>query len=323
MAVVRRDFRNQQDLNRVNLICIRATQHVAILTLFLCTSATPVVMASELGEHGFVDSGGVRIHYVTAGEGPLVVMIHGFPDFWYTWRNQMPQLAKNFKVVAIDQRGYNKSDQPEGVENYTVKKLAGDVQAVVKHFYRSQATIVGHDWGGMVAWMFAMSYPEMTTRLVVLNLPHPAGLTRELANNPAQQQASAYARNFQQPEAYKRLSAEALTFWVKGPEDRKKYVKAFERSSFESMLNYYVANYPRPPYKQSPQEFPKVKCPVLIMHGLADPALLPAGHNSVWDHVENDLTLVTIPGASHFVQHDAAHKVTRTIDQWLQQDQLK
>src|SRR5205807_7434651 len=135
--------------------------------------------AEELGEDGFADSGGVKIHYVTSGKGPLVIMLHGFPDFWYTWRDQMPALAKHFQVVAIDLRGYNKSDQPTGVENYTVDKLVGDVDAVRKHFKEDRAVIVGHDWGGMIAWSYAMTHPEHMDRLIILNLPHPRGLLRE------------------------------------------------------------------------------------------------------------------------------------------------
>src|SRR5262245_52278849 len=114
-----------------------------VLALLLDLSTFVVVRGDELGADGFADSSGVKIHYVTAGEGPLVVMIHGFPDYWYTWREQMPALAKHFQVVAIDLRGYNKSDQPEGVENYTVDKLVGDVVAVVTHFKRDKAVIVG------------------------------------------------------------------------------------------------------------------------------------------------------------------------------------
>ena len=178
---------------------------------------------------------------------PCVVMIHGFPDFWYSWRAQMPELAKHFHVVAIDQRGYNLSGQPEGVENYTTDKLVGDVVAVVKHFGTGKAVIVGHDWGGLVAWTFAMTHPELTDRLVVLNLPHPRGLLRELATNPQQQKNSQYARNFQKPDAAKHVSVEFLTGWVKDPEARKVYLAAFKRSSLEGMLNYYKANYPRIP----------------------------------------------------------------------------
>jgi pimeloyl-ACP methyl ester carboxylesterase len=287
----------------------------ATIFMLLWATVAPAV-AEDLGEHGFADSDGVKIHYVARGEGPLLVLIHGFPDYWYTWRNQMPTLQEHFQVVAIDQRGYNKSDQPEGVENYAMPKLVGDVKAVVEHFGKKQAVIVGHDWGGAVAWSFAMEYPDMTERLVILNLPHLNALRRELANNPAQQKASAYARRFQQPDAASHLTAEGLTFWIKDAAAREKYVEAFRRSSFEAMLNYYKANYPREPYDQ-PADTPKVKCSVLMIHGLKDTALLPGGLNDTWQWLEGDLTLVTLPNAGHFVQHDAAAFVTRQMENWL------
>ncbi len=273
-------------------------------------------IAEDLGEHGFADSSGVKIHYVTKGEGPLLVMLHGFPDYWYTWRNQIPALAEHFQVVAMDLRGFNKSDQPEGVQRYGMPRLVRDVRAVVKHFGKKQAVIVGHDWGGAIAWSFAMQHPEMTDRLVILNLPHLNALRRELANNPEQQKASAYARLFQQPDAASQLTAEGLAFWVKDPAAREKYVEAFQRSSFEAMLNYYKANYPREPYEQ-PGDTPKVKCCVLMIHGLKDTALLPGGLNDTWQWLERDLTLVTLPNAGHFVQHDAAEFVTRQMKNWL------
>lgn len=275
--------------------------------------------AEGLGEEGYADSGGVKIHYVTAGEGPLLVLIHGFPDYWYTWRAQMPELAKHFKVVAIDQRGYNLSDKPEGVDNYTIDKLVADVVAVVKHFQRDKAIIVGHDWGGMVAWSFAMSHPEMTDRLIILNLPHPKGLMRELANNPDQQKNSQYARTFQRPDAAQRTPVPLLTMWVKDKEARKKYEEALGRSSMEGMLNYYKANYPKEPYTESAQEFPKVTCPVLMFHGLKDTALLPGALSGTWDWVDNELTLITVPSSGHFIQQDAAETVTKNMVRWLTQ----
>jgi pimeloyl-ACP methyl ester carboxylesterase len=290
---------------------------IVCCTLLLVSTANTVVRAEELGEDGFADSGGVKIHYVTSGEGPLVVMIHGFPDYWYTWRAQMPALAKHFQVVAIDQRGYNKSDQPEGVENYALDKLVGDVAAVVAHFKRDKAVIVGHDWGGLVAWTFAMQHPEQTDRLIILNLPHPRGLLRELAHNPQQQANSQYARNFQAPDAASKLTPGLLSLWVRDPQAREKYVEALGRSSMEGMLNYYRANYPKEPYEEPEREFPKVKCPVLMFHGLRDPALLPGALSGTWDWVEQDLTLITIPDAGHFVQQDAAELVTKKMVQWL------
>jgi pimeloyl-ACP methyl ester carboxylesterase len=274
------------------------------------------VNAQELGEEGFADSGGVKIHYVTKGIGPLVLMIHGFPDYWYTWRSQIPELAKHFQVVAIDQRGYNKSDQPKNVADYGIDKLVGDVDAVVKHFKKDKVILVGHDWGGLVTWSYAMAHPGKTERIVVLNLPHPKGIQRELASNPLQQKASAYARFLQVEGSEKLVPVDKLVEWVKEPDARKLYVEALKRSSMQGMINYYRANYPKEPYKDE-AKFPAVKCPVLLIHGLEDPYLLAGALNDTWKWIDNELTLVTIPKAGHFVHRDAAEVVTRKIMRWL------
>jgi pimeloyl-ACP methyl ester carboxylesterase len=289
------------------------------LGLLCCLFAVSRAPAESLGEEGYADSGGVKIHYVTSGKGPLLVLIHGFPDYWYTWRDQMPALARHFQVVAIDQRGYNKSGQPKKVEDYAIPKLVEDVRAVLAHFKKDRAVIVGHDWGGMVAWGFAMTHPDQTDRLVVLNCPHPKGIQRELATNKEQQKNSAYARAFQEDGAAALLTPAFLARWVKEPEARKQYVEALGRSSMEGMLNYYKANYPRPPYKDE-RTFPPVKCRVLLIHGLEDPYLLPGALNDTWKWLEKDLTLVTVPRAGHFVHRDAADLVTRRMVQWLTQE---
>jgi pimeloyl-ACP methyl ester carboxylesterase len=278
-------------------------------------------------QHGYaVSDAGVKIHYATLGTGPLVVMIHGFPDFWYTWRHQMAALSDSFQVVAIDQRGYNLSDKPKGIENYEMRLLVADVAAVIRHLGRDKATIVGHDWGGMVAWQFAMNLPAMTERLVVLNLPHPSGLLRELKSNPEQIANSEYARTFQRGSPGdaavffgRPMTAENLSGWVTDPAARKRYVEAFERSDFDAMLNYYKANYPKGSGADAPAapELPKVKAPVLMFHGLGDRALHRNGLAGTWDWIEKDLTLVTVPGAGHFVQQDAADLVTSTMKWWL------
>jgi epoxide hydrolase 4 len=277
--------------------------------------------------HGYaVSEGGVRIHYATLGTGPLVVMIHGFPDFWYSWRHAMAALSDSFQVVAIDQRGYNLSDKPKGVESYALRLLVTDVAAVVKHLGRDRATIVGHDWGGMVAWQFAMNLPEMTERLVVLNLPHPSGLLRELKSNPEQIANSEYARTFQSGSPSdatvffgKPMTPESLSGWVRDAAARKRYIEAFARSDFDAMLNYYKANYPKGSGADAPPvpQLPKVKAPVLMFHGLDDRALHRNGLAGTWDWLEKDLTLVTVPGAGHFVQQDAAELVTSTMKWWL------
>src|SRR5262245_46724323 len=148
---------------------------------------------ANLGEDGFADSAGVKIHYVTRGAGPLAVLIHGIPGFWYDWRNQIPALAQRFQVVAIDQRGFNLSDQPEGVEHYAIDKLVGDVDAIRHRFGPEKGIIVGHGSGGWIRWHSAMPHPDKTARLVIVNLPHPRCIERELPNNPRQYEASDYA----------------------------------------------------------------------------------------------------------------------------------
>ncbi len=309
-------------------------------------SAAPIVLASAFGgtgiaaaqtdiydrvTHGYaVSDGGVKIHYASLGpkqpgSAPLVVLIHGFPDFWYSWRDQMQALSDRFLMVAIDQRGYNLSDKPKGVESYDARLLVADVAAVIRHLGRDKATIVGHDWGGAVAWQFAMALPQMTENLIILNLPHPSGLMRELRSNKEQIANSEYARNFQtkspsDPTVFfgKPMTPETLSSWVRDPAARKRYVEAFQRSDFEAMLNYYKRNYPAAgPDAPPPPQLPKVQAPVLMFHGLADTALNADGLSGTWNWLDKDLTLVTVPGAGHFVQQDASDLVTTTMRWWL------
>lgn len=283
----------------------------AVLALALSFAAHAVEF-----KDGYADSNGVKIHYVTAGTGPLIVMVHGFPDFWYTWRNQMEALSSQYQVAALDLRGYNLSDKPAGEENYAMPLLLGDVAAVIKALGREKAIIVGHDWGGAISWNFTFYMPQMVEKLIILNLPHPNGLSRELANNPKQQANSAYARRFQQPDSHKSLTAEGLAGWVTDPAAKPKYIEAFQRSDFNAMMNYYRRNYPREPYKAGtvPQ---RVKVPVLMIHGLKDTALLAPALNDTWEWLDGDLTLVTIPNAGHFVQQDASDLVTKSMKAWL------
>ncbi len=276
--------------------------------------------------HKYADNDGVKIHYVVTGSGPLVVFIHGFPDYWYSWRDQMMALEDSFTVAAMDQRGYNLSDKPHGVDQYLMPNLVADVAAVIKAQGQTSAVVVGHDWGGAVAWNVAMTRPELVNRLIILNLPHPAGLAREFATNAQQRKNSQYAMDFQKPDAHKQLTAQGLSRWVADPDARARYVEAFARSDFEAMLNYYKANYPRlsatdSPGDEAPQppDYPKVKSPVLMFHGLNDQALLPGALNGTWEWLDKDLTLVTVPGAGHFVQQDASELVSATMRSWLLQ----
>lgn len=296
----------------------------ARLLVLLVLFASPAVAADVFDRvaHRYADNDGVTIHYATLGRrGPLVVMLHGFPDFWYSWRDQMQVLASRYRVAAIDQRGYNLSDKPVGVEHYGLGHLVGDVAAVIRDMGETRAVVIGHDWGGAVAWTFAMVHPDMTAGLVILNLPHPRGLLRELRDNPAQRAASEYARVFQREGAEAGLTPAALAIWVADPRARARYVEAFARSDITAMLNYYKANYPREPYADLP--LPAVRAPVLMIHGLDDPFLLPGALDGTWQWVSGHFTLFTIPGAGHFVQQDASREVSRRLLQWLAAERLQ
>lgn len=270
-------------------------------------------------EHGYLDSQGVQIHYAAYGpaSGTPIVMLHGFPDFWYTWRSQMQSLgAAGYRTYALDLRGYNLSGKPKGLENYDMRLLVGDVVTALTKLGKGKAILMAHDWGGAIAWQVALNVPQVVDKLIILNLPHPRGLGRELASNPDQQKASEYARRFQQPDSDKALTAEALANWVTDPAAKAKYIEAFRRGDFAAMMAYYQRNYPRPPYPAPPADFKKLTMPVLLIHGLKDWALLSPALNGTWDWVD-DLTLVTIPEAGHFVQSDAPEKVNRSVKMWL------
>jgi len=277
----------------------------------------PTADLYERVTHAYADNAGVKIHYAQLGQGPLVVLIHGFPEFWYTWRYQIDALAEHHQVAALDLRGYNLSDKPRGGEQYAMRQLIGDVAAVIRHAGHARAIVVGHDWGGAIAWNIAMHVPTLVERLIVLNLPHPRGLARELAHNPQQQRNSQYARDFQQPGAHLRLTPERLSGRIDDPKVRARYFEALRRSDIEAMLHYYKQNYPREPYAEPTKPVVKVQAPTLVIHGLQDEFLLAGGLNGTWEWVERDLTIVTIPNAGHFVQQDAADLVTRTIVSWL------
>ena len=287
--------------------------------LALTLVASPAAAEKDITERvreRYVDSDGVRIHYVTLGRGPLVVMIHGFPDFWYGWREQMTALAKSYQVAALDLRGYNRSDKPVGIEQYDLALLVNDVAAVIRDLGKPSATIMGHDWGGGIAWQFAITNPAMTDALVILETPHPRAFLRELRTNPAQVTASTYARVFQDNTAAQLgLTPQALAGWVTDPAARARYIEAFSRSDLEAMLSFYKRNFPRAPYDDV--VLPNVQAPVLIVHGENDPFTLAAGHNGTWEWVDNRLTIEIVPGVGHFIQQDAPATLNAILKRWL------
>jgi len=286
----------------------------------------------------------VKIHYVTLGptnaaargaatqsaQGAgavkavkTVLFVHGFPDFWYSWRHQMAVLAGDFRTAAVDLRGYNQSDQPEGVEKYQLPLILADVGAVVADLSGGPVTLVGHDWGGAIAWRFAMQNPESVARLVILNLTHPRGYAAVVANpTDAQRANTEYARRFatSQPDSSPvpdRMLAMGDRF---GEAVGARYREAFGRSSYDGMLNYYRANYGQVAADSAgAAEIPNLKMPVLQFHGLKDTAVDKDGLKNTWDWIEADYTLVTIPESGHWVQHDAAELVSSTMKAWLLQ----
>src|ERR687894_743878 len=205
--------------------------------------------------HRYADLGGVRLHYVEAGDGPLVLLLHGFPQFWYEWRHQIPALVEaGFRVVAADMRGYNLSDKPPGVRSYRVELLARDVERLILACGEQTAAVVGHDWGAIVAWIAAMRYPGRVGRLAILNVPHPARFLDGLLS-PGQLLRSSYLFFFQiprLPEAVIRAGDSALLRCVfrRDPvrpgalttEDIERYVEAMARpGALTATLNYYRA----------------------------------------------------------------------------------
>ena len=292
---------------------------IATLAFFvgLCLSTS----ATAEPQNRYVSNKGVKIHYVVDGEGPLVVMIHGFPDYWATWKPLMATLNKaGYRTAALDNRGYNLSDKPEGEAAYAMPNLVGDVAAVIEAEGQKNAIIIGHDWGAAISWQVVFTRPDLVNRLIIMSVPHPVGFAREMATNAEQQKNSQYARNFQQPGFEKYLTAEGLAGWVKDPAEKLGYVEAFKRSSMVGMLNYYRANYPKTTTDKGgimAANPPMISVPVLVIHGMKDKALNAAGHAGTWDFVSQDTTVLMIPSADHFVQHDAEALVNKTIRSWL------
>ena len=292
------------------------------IALAACATASSAYQAVALQDKYVASAGGVNIHYVASGKGPLVVLIHGYPDFSGSWSKLIPALNNHYRVVALDTRGYNLSDHPDGVENYEMPKLVADVDAVIAAEGYKTATVLGHDWGGSIAWMYAFTHPEKLDNLIILSTPHPILFMQQMQTNPAQQASSQYARNFQKEGSEAGMTAEGLARRVTDPEMHARYLEAFERSSFSAMMNYYRANYPRtvgPGAKRPfvPDTPPQIPVPLLVIHGMKDTALLAVGHAGTWDKAAKDTTIVMVPEAGHFVQQDAPELVNGTIRNWL------
>lgn len=266
----------------------------------------------------YVNNEGVNIHYVSRGDGPTLVFLHGFPDFWFTWKYQMDQLSKDYNVIGIDLRAYNQSEGPSETDGYQMTKLMSDILVVIKDVGNDQVTLIGNDWGGAIAWQIATHYPNQVNGLIACNIPHPKSLSNYLNAHP---ETADYTKKNESPHAIDYWNIERLmdTSGAVDQELSSAYIDAFERSNIQGMLNYYKASYPKPSQVTGNNTAleRKIKCPVLMLHGMKDSAFPPGTLNDHWMWIKNSFTLHTFPDAGHFIQREAPEKVLYHIQQWL------
>ncbi len=293
-------------------------------------------------EHNYAEVNGVRLHYATAGRGKLILFLHGFPEFWYAWKDQLSEFARDYQAVAPDLRGYNLSSKPLEVEQYAPTHLVEDVRALAAHLGYSRFILVGHDWGGVVAWATALYHPEAIEKLIIINAPHPGIFERELRSNPAQQQASQYMLLFRSPQAEATLSANNYAGLVEAvlseglrrgyftEEDRAAYLRAWsEPGALTGGLNYYRAARVGPPAPSGartenepplrlPADLPSlvVKVPTLVIWGEQDPHLL-TGNLEGLERFVPDLRIERVPEGSHWVVHEKPALVNAAICKFI------
>jgi pimeloyl-ACP methyl ester carboxylesterase len=289
-------------------------------------------------EDRYAEVNGVRLHYVSAGRGPLILFLHGFPEFWYEWKNQLLEFGRDHLAVAPDMRGYNLSSKPEGVDQYQMKHLVEDIRALAEHLGYKKFVLVAHDWGGAVAWAFGAAHPEYLGKLVIVNAPHPGVFARELKENPAQQKASQYMLMFRDEQAEQTLSVNNYAVLVQAvmgaglksgvftEADREEYIKAWSQpGALTGGLNYYRAARVGPPSASAPESTGNVAIdasrlavhvPTLVIWGEQDTALL-AGNLAGLDKFVSDLRVKRIPDGTHWVVHEKPEEVNRYIREFL------
>jgi len=274
--------------------------------------------------HRYADLAAVRLHYVEAGDGPVVVLLHGFPDFWYSWRHQISALvAAGFRVVAPDLRGYNLSGKPAGVGAYTADAVAGDVAELIRACGAAKAAVVGHDWGAGIAWVLAMRHPTLVSRLGILNVPHPTVIVRALRTTPRQLLRSWYMFFFQLPglpEVMLRAGHYAFLRETLAkdpaftPADIDRYVEAAAQpGALTGAINYYRAAF-RHPFRQA--DLRRIEVPVQVIWGEQDPYLLPALADPPAQWVPG-ARVERIADAGHWVHIDQPDRVNRLLSAFL------
>ncbi len=299
--------------------------------------------AGESWHHGFADvEPGVRLHYVEQGDGPLLLLLHGFPDFWYSWRHQIPALAEaGYHVVAPDLRGYNDSSKPRDVRAYRMQRLSADVRALIQHFGEERAVIVGHDWGGAVAWQFALRHRRRTHRLIVLNAPHPAAYARNMRwgrrLNLRQLRRSWYVFFFQLPWLPEYVLARNDYRFIANvfrgaavhkdafPDDviRRYKEAAAKPGALRGGINYYRASFragglPRL-FAGRRIELPKLEMPTLVIWGAQDAALGVELTQGMDRYFAGPFQVKYVPDASHWVHQERPHLCNEYVREFLEQ----
>ncbi len=281
-------------------------------------------------EHTFINTNGIRLHVVQSGpvDGPLVILLHGFPEFWYGWSKQIPALAAaGYRVWAPDQRGYNLSDKPKGIDAYTLDRLAADILGLIDASGRDKVFLIGHDWGAAVTWWTALKYPERLTKIAVLNVPHPVVMNRILRASFAQLRKSWYIFFFQipwLPETLVRINdwrAGVQTLKASGRADTfseadfDRYREAWAQpGAYTAMLNWYRALVQRRPNVRLSSV--RITVPTLLIWGVQDVALSREMAQPSIDLCD-DGRLVFIEEATHWVQHDEPAQVNQLLLEFL------
>lgn len=287
----------------------------------------------------YANVNGLRLHYVSEGQGKLIMFVHGFPEFWFEWEKQLVEFSKDYQAVAPDMRGYNLSAKPVNVEDYHVKHLIEDLRALAEYLGHEKFIMVAHDWGGAVAWSAAIRHPELLEKLVIINSPHPAVFARELIKSPEQQKASQYMLMLRSPEAEEMLSENGYAMlmevlvqfgskWEMSEEKRLKYLDAWSQpGALTGSLNYYRASPLYPPASEIdeeqiqsvlnlPKELFEVKVPTLVIWGELDRALLTGNLDGIEDYID-DLTIRRISDGTHWVIHEQPELINTLIRDFI------
>ena len=277
----------------------------------------------DVPEMRMIDVGELTLNVACQGSGPTLVLLHGFPEFWGGWSRLVPELASEYRLIMPDQRGYNLSDKPTEVSDFELDHLVADVVGLIDAVSSEPVTLVGHDWGGAVAWAVAASAPEKLKNLVILNAPHPDVLARELANNPAQREASSYVQLLITPGAETIIAQDNYALFASAvfddtfTEDEKgPYYEAWgQEGAIKAMVSWYTANFTEGSIAATGNLVIDA-VPTLVLWGLKDTALLPGNLDGLEDYV-TDLQVQTFEEATHWIVHEEPAGVAEAIRAYL------